>query len=109
MSTYNITVDTGTADMTAVQLWRTEGDKRILVDSQIFESAKLPPAQESSLEYIRRTYDVPAYAGFTIKFKGKPGVIVGAADASLLIQLEGMQSIRRFHPTWEIQYFKEAL
>lgn len=110
MSTYEIVLDSSdNGDHTAVQLWKLEGDKRILVDSQTIEPVYLPPAQQSSLEYIRRVYEVPAYVGFKVRYQGFPGVITGAVEAYLLIKLDGDTMPRRFHPTWEMRYFKEGL
>lgn len=109
MKSYNVTVDTGTADKTVVQLWEQQGDKMMLIDSQTIEPVNLPPAQQSSLEYIRKVYDVPAYVGFRVNYKGFPGVITGAVDSYLLIKLDGDTMPRRFHPTWEMRYFKEGL
>ena len=110
MSNYEITLDgSDNGDHTAVQLWKLEGDKRMLVDSQTIEPVYLPPAQQSSLEYIRRVYEVPAYVGFKVRYQGKPGVIVGANGCYLLIKLDGETEARRYHPTWEMRYFKEGL
>ena len=107
--TYTIAVDTGTADKTVVQLWKQEGDKKMLVDSQELDTVILPIIQQDSLEYIRRVYEVPAYAGFKIRYKDQPGVIVGANGCYLLIKLDGETEARRYHPTWEMRYFKEGL
>lgn len=64
------------------------------------------------MEYIRRSYGVPAKRGMRICYSaegpGEPnGTITGARDARLLIRLDGWPKRRRplaFHPTWNIHY-----
>ena len=66
----------------------------------------------TSMEYIRRSYGVPAKRGMRICYSaegpGEPnGTITGARDARLLIRLDGWPKRRRplaFHPTWNIHY-----
>ena len=59
-----------------------------------------------SLEYIRKTYGVPAFRGRTISFQGCLGEIVGADCMYLKIKLdERPLEILRVHPTWMIDYY----
>ena len=58
-----------------------------------------------SMEYIRKTYKVPAKRGMKILFRGKPAEIVGASGPHLRIKLDGM--IVPIHPTWEVEYPSE--
>lgn len=56
-----------------------------------------------SMEYIRRTYNVPARRGCRImtKYHGKyvKGVITGSTNASWLrVRLDGERKSRTFHP-----------
>lgn len=59
------------------------------------------------LEYIRKTYNVPAKIGGRIKYKSRPGTIVGVRGPHLRIGLDGEDVIRSYHPTWEIEYCPE--
>jgi len=56
------------------------------------------------MEYIRKYYGVPAKRGGRIKFKGKPGTIVGSDRSYLRIRFDGEKAIYTYHPTWEIEY-----
>jgi hypothetical protein len=66
---------------------------------------------QTSMDYIRRAYGVPAKRGLRVRydiFPGEPnGTITGARDGRLLIRLDGWPKRRRpltFHPTWNIHY-----
>ena len=61
----------------------------------------------SSIEYIRKYYNVPAKVGGRIKYKGKCGTIIGATGAYLKIRLDGEKKSLCYHPTWEIEYLNE--
>lgn len=64
-----------------------------------------------SMEYVRRTYDVPAKrggrvrlgVGFGGKLAGCEGTIT-SADYRLRIRLDGDTRPQIFHPTWELTY-----
>lgn len=60
-----------------------------------------------SMDYIRRTYKVPAKRGARVRVNwGHPaeGVITGAAGARLRIRLDGEKRSRTAHPTWCVEY-----
>jgi hypothetical protein len=61
-----------------------------------------------SLDYISRTYSVPAAIGTEVIYSGdgkdRLGVITGANGAHLLIRLQGSEQSLPFHPTWKIEY-----
>ena len=57
-----------------------------------------------SMDYVRRTYSVPAKRGGRIKFEGKPGVITSARGGGLRIRLDGEKHSVPVHPTWEMEY-----
>lgn len=61
-----------------------------------------------SLEYIRKTYGVPARRGGRIEYNNNGrvefGTIVGASGAHLSIRLDGMKHTLPFHPTWSLKY-----
>lgn len=59
-----------------------------------------------SLEYIRRTYNVPAKRGATVKFQGKPGVIASSNGKYLRVRFGG--KLLTIHPTWEVEYIAEG-
>ena len=60
-----------------------------------------------SMDYIRKTYNVPAKRGGRIRFQGRAGVIVGARDARLRARFDGIGTVA-LHPTWEIEYLPNA-
>lgn len=57
-----------------------------------------------SLEYIRKTYGVPAKRGGRIRYDGKIGVIASAPGAYLRVSFGG--KIRTLHPTWCVEYLE---
>ncbi|WP_280320047.1 hypothetical protein [Nocardia wallacei] len=62
-----------------------------------------------SLEYIRRTYDVPAFQGGRIKYTNPYnaaifGTIIGADDAWLKVRIDGARTVAGLHPTDGIEY-----
>jgi hypothetical protein len=67
-----------------------------------------------SLEYIRKTYDVPAKRGTRVKFtpdsRDKPefGKIVGAKAGVLRVRMDGSKRTTFCHPTWQIEYLATA-
>lgn len=60
-----------------------------------------------SLKYIRESYGVPAKRGTKVNANGEIGVITGARGAHLRERIEGINRIRFYHPTWEMQYLTE--
>lgn len=65
-----------------------------------------------SLEYIRKTYGVPAKRGVRVEYtgRGKPelGTIKGAKGARVLVLLDGHRHNGIFHPTWMLKYLTEG-
>lgn len=64
-----------------------------------------------SMEYIRSFYSVPADVGVRIRYGGgkqpREGVIKGAYDAHLCIQLDGDDHFGYYHPTWKLEYLTD--
>ncbi len=60
---------------------------------------------DSDLEYISKTYNVPAKKGGRIEYKSRAGTIVGAKGPHLRIRLDGETEINSYHPTWEMEYY----
>jgi hypothetical protein len=62
-----------------------------------------------SMEFIRRTYGVPAKRGGRVEYGGgrRPelGTICGSKGAHLRIRLDGLKYSMQFHPTWRLRYF----
>lgn len=60
------------------------------------------------MDWIRKTYNVPARRGGRVIYSGngeaKYGTIRSASGQYLKIQLDGAKSAMRFHPTWELRY-----
>lgn len=61
-----------------------------------------------SLEYIRKTYQVPAKRGAHVIANGDPGVITGSRGAYLRIRVEGRTKIRCYHLTWAMEYLSKS-
>lgn len=65
-----------------------------------------------SLEYIRKTYNVPAFRGVIVEFypEMKPlrGVIVGSRGAHLRVRFK-QGEILSLHPTWRVGYVVKGL
>ena len=58
----------------------------------------------STMEWIRRTYDVPARHGMRIEYDGKPATIVGTRGPYLAFRIDGEKRIAADHPTYRIVY-----
>ena len=58
----------------------------------------------STMEWIRRTYDVPARHGMRIEYDGKPATIVGTRGPYLAFRVDGEKRIAADHPTYRIVY-----
>ena len=59
-----------------------------------------------SLEYIRKTYCVPAEVGRGVICSGEAGVIVGhnGAHLEVLLDKDKPGNSGYYHPTWEVVY-----
>jgi hypothetical protein len=62
-----------------------------------------------SMEYIRKTYGVPAKRGGRVNymFKEIMGTITGSRGGHLLIKLDGHKRSLPFHPVWQIAYLDQ--
>lgn len=66
-----------------------------------------------SIQYIRKTYDVPANLGGRVRYTGgrepRDGTIMGTEGAYLMLKLDGDRlETGPYHPTWEIEYLPRA-
>jgi hypothetical protein len=67
---------------------------------------------EVSLDYISRTYGVPAKRGQRVRYTGdkgpkvsaREGTITAAEGAHLRIRMDGDSFSNVYHPTWELEY-----
>ena len=61
-----------------------------------------------SMEYVRKTYRVPARRGGRVVYTGygRPvlGTIRSSRNGHLNIQPDDEPRARKFHPTWELEY-----
>lgn len=61
-----------------------------------------------SIDYIRKTYGVPAKKGGRVEYTGRAepalGTITGADGAHLMIRLDGARFALPYHPTWKLRY-----
>ena len=63
-----------------------------------------------SMEYIRKSYHVPAKRGMRVVFAGNigptplHGTIIGSRNALLCVLVDGEIHRRLLHPTWELTY-----
>lgn len=56
------------------------------------------------MEWIRRTYDVPARHCMRIEYDGKPATIVGTRGPYLAFRIDGEKRITADHPAYRIVY-----
>ncbi|GGC90804.1 hypothetical protein [Chelatococcus reniformis] len=64
-----------------------------------------------SMDYVRKTYSVPAKRGGRVEYTGGPprlGTITGTRSGRLLIRLDGERHSSPFHPTWELRYLDQG-
>lgn len=57
-----------------------------------------------SMEYIRKTYGVPAKRGMRVTRDGRPGVITGSGSTYVRVRFDGWNHSRPCHPTWRMEY-----
>ncbi len=61
-----------------------------------------------SLDYISKSYGVPAKVGGRVEYTGNKephlGTITGADGGHVLIRLDGTKHAQPYHPTWELRY-----
>ncbi|MGW0577332.1 hypothetical protein ACWD25_15445 [Streptomyces sp. NPDC002920] len=58
----------------------------------------------STMEWIRRQYDVPARHGMRIEYDGKPATIIGAGGGYLRFRIDGEKRRTIGHPCYLIVY-----
>lgn len=59
----------------------------------------------NDLEWIRKTYNVPAKRGMRIRFMGNEyGTILSGKHGRLRVRFDGQKIIAALHPTWELEY-----
>ncbi|MFD4855085.1 hypothetical protein [Streptomyces atratus] len=58
----------------------------------------------SSMEWIRRQYDVPARHKMRIEYDGRAATIVGARGPYLRFRIDGEKRTTTSHPTYRIVY-----
>lgn len=56
------------------------------------------------MEWIRRTYDVPARHGMRIEYDGQPATITGAGGGYLRFRIDGEKRVTTGHPCYRIVY-----
>jgi len=70
------------------------------------------------MEYIRKTYGVPAKRGARISFSGddvgkfiqgflyrpRCGTIISARNGYIRVRFDGAATWRALHPTWKVKY-----
>ena len=62
------------------------------------------------MEYIRRTYGVPAKRGCKVKFTGNPnnfpqfGTVTGTYGKYLKVLMDGEIKPGTYHPEWRMEY-----
>ena len=66
-----------------------------------------------SMDYIRRTYNVPAWRGARVQYDGvtlgQPpllGTVTGSKGALLRVRFDGERRTHILHPTWALVYLK---
>ncbi|WP_426237377.1 hypothetical protein [Pseudomonas sp. TWP3-2] len=66
-----------------------------------------------SMEYVRKSYGVPAKRGMRVLYTGcgrhEYGTIRSARNGRLMIRLDASKLTMPFHPTWELAYQPEEV
>jgi len=61
-----------------------------------------------SMAWVRKAYGVPAKRGMRVVYTGSgapvSGTIRSACTGRLKIQMDGFNSTKSYHPTWELHY-----
>lgn len=61
-----------------------------------------------SIDWVRKTYSVPAKVGGRVEYTGDGksefGTITSATNGRLNIRLDGIKHPMPFHPTWKLRY-----
>lgn len=65
-------------------------------------------ASDIALEYIRGYYQVPAFKGRKVKYKGTEGKIKGGKGPYLVLEFADKTMNGQYHPTWEIEYLENV-
>ena len=64
-----------------------------------------------SMEYIRKTYGVPAKRGGRVEYNANGGKIGGTIRSArgpyIYVQLDGDSFTIPLHPTWQLRYLDE--
>jgi hypothetical protein len=60
--------------------------------------------RETSFDYVRRTYNVPAKRGLRVTVDGRPGVITRGKGGYVMVRFDGLNHSRPCHPTWRFDY-----
>lgn len=65
-----------------------------------------------SLEYIRKTYQVPAHRGCRVRFCpcegiNRLGFVVGARGHYIRVRFADMRRTVVLHPTWAVEYLND--
>jgi hypothetical protein len=71
------------------------------------ERPSVKKTTEQSLEYIGRTYGVPARIGAPVEYGGMPGLVVAAGGRVVIVLLDGESRPRRCHPRWQMTWLEE--
>jgi len=64
---------------------------------------------DHSLEYIRQYYQLPAYVGQRVCYRGNfTGTITGGSGPYIKITFDGVdeEDTGRYHPDWEMVYLE---
>jgi len=72
------------------------------------KKALKPWEMSVALEYVRETYQVPAYVGARVRYTGgkypMDGTITGERAGMIRVRLDGHKRAYNFHPKWEMEY-----
>jgi hypothetical protein len=61
-------------------------------------------ARETSFDYVRRAYGVPAKRGLRVTVDGRPGVITRGYGGRIRVRFDGERRSVKCHPTWRVDY-----
>ena len=58
----------------------------------------------NAMEWIRKSYSVPAKRGMKVTVDGEAGVIASAKHGYIMVRFDGKKHAEPCHPTWRVEY-----
>ena len=59
---------------------------------------------EDRFSYINKSYNLNIKKGSRVMYGSKPGTVIGARGAHVVIRLDGDKNTGLYHPKWNLTY-----